>query len=48
MIYIILIIIFVTIFFAPQWWVKYVMKRHNKTIEALPGTGGELAQHLID
>jgi len=48
MIYIILLIIFVTIFFAPQWWVKYVMKRHSKTIEALPGTGGELAQHLID
>ena len=48
MIYIILIVFFVTVFFIPQWWVKYVMKRHNKTIEALPGTGGELAQHLID
>ncbi len=24
------------------------MKRHSKTINALPGTGGELAQHLID
>ena len=48
MIYIILILIFVTIFFVPQWWVKYVMKRHNKTIKSLPGTGGELAQHLIE
>ena len=48
MIYIILIIFFATLFFLPQWWVKYVMKRHNKNIEALPGTGGELAQHLIE
>ncbi len=48
MVYIILILIFITLFFIPQWWVKYVMKRHGKTIEALPGTGGDLAQHLIE
>ena len=48
MIYIILILFFATLFFLPQWWVKYVMKRHNKNIEALPGTGGELALHLIE
>ncbi|MCU7940080.1 MAG: zinc metallopeptidase [gamma proteobacterium symbiont of Bathyaustriella thionipta] len=48
MLYIILFIIVISIFFLPQWWVKYVMKRYSKTINALPGTGGELAQHLID
>ena len=48
MIYIILILFFATLLFLPLWWVKYVMKRHNKNIEALPGTGGELAQHLIE
>ena len=48
MFYAIIIIVFVLVFFAPQWWVSYVMKRHNKTINALPGTGGELAQHLIE
>jgi Zn-dependent membrane protease YugP len=48
MLYAILIILFVLIFFAPQWWVNYVMKRHDNTIEALPGTGGELARHLIE
>lgn len=48
MLYVILIAVFIIIFFAPQWWVNYVMKRHNKTINALPGSGGELAQHLID
>lgn len=48
MLYIILLILFISIFFLPQWWVKHVMKRYSKTINALPGTGGELAQHLID
>ena len=48
MLYIILIIIFLSIFFLPQWWVKHIMKRYSKTINALPGTGGELAQHLIE
>lgn len=48
MLYIILLIFFICIFFLPQWWVKNVMKRYSKTINALPGTGGELAQHLID
>ncbi len=48
MLYVIFIIIFIVIFFVPQWWVKYIMKRYSNTINALPGTGGELAQHLID
>ena len=48
MLYIIIGLLFVLIFFLPQWWVKHVMQRHSKTINALPGTGGELAQHLID
>jgi len=47
MLYIILIIIIISIFFLPQWWVKHVMKRYSKTINSLPGTGGELAQHFI-
>jgi Zn-dependent membrane protease YugP len=48
MIYVFLILLLALLFFAPQWWVKRVMARHDKTIQALPGTGGELAQHLID
>ena len=48
MIYIIGIFLLVIIFFAPQWWVTYIMQRYSKTINSLPGTGGELAQHLID
>ena len=44
----IIIIIFILLIYAPQWWVSFVMKRYGKTITQLPGTGGELAQHLID
>ena len=44
----IIIIIFILLIFAPQWWVSYVMKRYGKTINELPGTGGELAQYLVE
>ncbi len=33
---------------APHFWIKYVFKRYNTAIDSLPGTGGELAQHLIN
>ncbi len=33
---------------GPTLWVKMVMSRHAKDRPDLPGTGGELAQHLID
>ena len=31
----------------PQFWVKYVMRKHHKADPAIPGTGGELAEHLV-
>ena len=31
----------------PYFWVKYVMWRHSKDIAGMPGTGGELAEHLV-
>ncbi len=34
--------------FGPQLWVRYVLWRHSRTIEQMPGTGGELAEHLIE
>lgn len=45
---IVLIIIFVLIIFAPQLWVKYVLRKHNTQLDHLDGTGGELAVHLIE
>ena len=34
--------------YAPQLWIRYTMRRFGKDIPAMPGTGGELAQHLVD
>lgn len=33
--------------FGPSMWVKYNMWRHSKTLKDMPGTGGELAAHLL-
>jgi Zn-dependent membrane protease YugP len=34
--------------FGPQWWVKAQMRRHGVEREDFPGTGGELAVHLLE
>ena len=33
--------------YVPSFWVRHIMSKHSKEIEELPGTGGELAKHLI-
>ena len=33
---------------APQFWVSHVLKRHKAERRDLPGTGGELARHLVE
>jgi len=48
MIFLILTITLLVCAFLPQLWVRYVMHRYHKPIEGMPGTGGELAQHLIE
>jgi len=34
--------------FGPQLWVRYVLARHSEPRRDFPGTGGELARHLLD
>ena len=34
--------------FGPSWWVRHVLARHGVERPDLPGTGGELARHLLD
>ena len=43
----ILIIFILIIVFGPSLWVKYILRKHQKHIETLDGTGSELALHLI-
>ena len=48
MLYAVVTALLILCIYAPQLWVRYVMSRYAKQIEDMPGTGGELAQHLID
>lgn len=41
-------LILLGVMFLPQLWVRFVMRRHRREDSALPGTGGELARHLIE
>ena len=41
-------ILFLAAIFLPQWWVRTVMRRHSAERDDFPGTGGELARHLLD
>jgi len=47
MLYAILTLALVLLVYFPSLWIRLVMRRHGKTIEGMPGTGAELAEHLI-
>ncbi|BAT59967.1 putative neutral zinc metallopeptidase [Variibacter gotjawalensis] len=36
------------VLFGPSYWIKHVLKVHGVDRPDLPGTGGELARHLLD
>ena len=49
MTYVIIIAVLLVLIFAPQLWVQWVLNRYNRQPEEnFPGTGGELARHLLD
>tara|TARA_Y100000816_G_scaffold282925_1_gene259172 strand:- start:109 stop:783 length:675 start_codon:yes stop_codon:yes gene_type:complete len=41
------VLIVLAIIFGPSLWVKFVMRRYSTEKPEMPGTGGELAKHLI-
>jgi Zn-dependent membrane protease YugP len=45
--WLILIVVLLGLVFAPTLWVRWVMHVHSNEIAGMPGTGGELAEHLI-
>lgn len=45
--WIVVFVVLLALFTLPQWWVGRVLKRHSEEREDFPGSGGELAQHLI-
>jgi Zn-dependent membrane protease YugP len=44
----IVLLVAAALIFLPQWWVKRVMRRYSRPQDRYPGTGGELARHLLD
>ena len=47
MLYVFSALIVLVIIFGPSLWVKFVMRRYSTEKPEMPGTGGELAKHLI-
>ncbi len=43
----ILLIIILLMALLPQWWAKRILAHYSRERSDLPGTGGELAQHLL-
>ena len=48
MVYIIILIALLALLFGPQFWAQRTFRRYSKTREDIPGSGGELARHLLD
>jgi len=42
------VLLLIGLVFGPSWWVKHVFSKHGVDRPDLPGTGGELARHLLD
>lgn len=45
---IIIILLLIAMIYGPQYWVRYTMRKYSHQQEHFPGTGGELAKHLVD
>lgn len=48
MLWLVVLAAVVALVFGPMLWVRWVMARHADEITGMPGTGGELATHLIE
>jgi Zn-dependent membrane protease YugP len=48
MIWLILIMLFLALVYAPSWWVRRILTRYSKPADRYAGTGGELARHMLD
>ena len=42
------LLIMLAVVFGPQWWIRRVLARHGDDRPDFPGTGSELARHLLD
>lgn len=42
------LIAFIALIYGPQFWIKWTMSKHAVERPDMPGTGAELARHLLD
>lgn len=47
MLWILLFIALLALIFIPQWWVRRVLQQYQVQRYSIPGTGAELAEHLL-
>ena len=48
MVYAVGVLVVLALIFGPSLWVKMVMSKYSSKKPEMPGTGGELAKHLIE
>ncbi len=48
MLYLILAFLAALAIYGPTLWVHYVLRRYSTHIDTMPGTGAELAEHLVE
>lgn len=48
MLYILPFFALILLIYGPHLWVEYVLDKHHKHLKDMPGTGGELAVHLLE
>ena len=47
MVFFVVTVLLLLLVYLPSIWIRWVMKKHGGELKDLPGTGGELAKHLI-
>ena len=48
MVYAVVTCALLLLIYIPSMWIRWVMNKHGKDSADIPGTGGELAEHLIN
>jgi hypothetical protein len=45
--YLILLVLILALVFGPQWWASWTFRRYSTNRDDIPGSGAELARHLL-
>lgn len=46
--FLVIALLIATLILGPQLWIRWVFSRYGSNLPGMPGTGGELAKHLIE